>query len=272
MECMKIHPLDIPEILASVGLFMGPDSLVTCIRVSKLWYRVLLPWIWWTTKVRLVRYGKQTLSLIPKHATFIRELIIDHESALKLSNSTTTLPILANLDVGETLWRTQLDDPALAVLIERHRETLKSVSLDQHACNAIMEALADCPRLESLPSVIQDDRIEWIAQFERLWSRLHRVSLKDTHHPSLDRWTSVTTTARKWPRFNGPNRIQDLSLSFIQPEVIPGFSTWIVKQCPDLVRIEWVHIVVNYRKSPMEQLVAIFKVTQRLVKSWRTSR
>ncbi|KAG0298761.1 hypothetical protein BGZ96_007636 [Linnemannia gamsii] len=61
---MQRHPLEIPEILAAVGSFLPlwkqpyparsrpkkarfePKTLVTCLLVSKLWYKTLLPIIW----------------------------------------------------------------------------------------------------------------------------------------------------------------------------------------------------------------------------------
>lgn len=77
---MQRHPLEIPEILAAVGSFLPlwrqpyparskpekalfePKNLVTCLLVSKLWYKTLLPILWhgyWKT---------DTMGLIPKEA------------------------------------------------------------------------------------------------------------------------------------------------------------------------------------------------------------
>jgi len=54
-----------------------------------------------------------------------------------------------------------------------------------------------------------------------------------------------------WHQSNGPNRIQDLSLCFDQPETITGFCGWIVKQCPHLVRLNWFHDVEDLN-TPIE--------------------
>jgi len=261
MECAKIHPLDLPEILASIGMFLNHSSLVTCFRVSKLWYRVLLPGLWGVARVDFQGcLGNPALSLIQKHTSFIKSLnIFDCNSALVLFHSVATFPILANLVIRHTSWGQQFDDPPLVDFIQRHRKTLKSVTMNQHATDAVLEALEDCPRLESLTLENQDhvlDSTGWIRRLQRLWSRLHKMSLASDDKRCLPK--SLATTAMDGPRSNVPNRIQDLRLSFNRPETIPKFSSWIVKQCPDLVRLDW-FCAQEDSGSPMEQLVDIFQ-------------
>ncbi|KAK3819432.1 MAG: hypothetical protein JOS17DRAFT_756422 [Linnemannia elongata] len=58
---MQTHPLDLPEVLTLVGSFLPlwveaqdplhrlqPKTLSACLRVSKLWYKTLLPVLWYT--------------------------------------------------------------------------------------------------------------------------------------------------------------------------------------------------------------------------------
>jgi len=258
MECTKIHPLHLPEIIASIGPFLSRGSLVTCFSVSKQWYHMLLPWLWVVTKFTVK--GSPTLSSIQKNAKFVRALSIDYMSVLVLSNTPTTLPILTSLDIRRSVLGKPFDDPALVDFIKRHRETLISVTLARHTSEAVLAALEDCPRLESLKLENQDhvlDPREWIRQFEQLWSRLHTMSLKNDNY-STDPPRLETLTTMDWPLSNGPNRIENLNLSFNQPEAISGFSTWIVKQSPDIVRLNWFYVEED-AKSPMERLANIFE-------------
>jgi len=232
MECTELHPLNLPEIVASLAPFLSRSSLVTCFRASKLWYGVLVPCLWKETKFApQSRLRSPTFSSIQKYASFIQSLSIDYNPALMLFQSASTFPILASLVIEKTVWHKPFDDPTLVDFIQRHRETLKSVTINQHASDAILEALEDCPRLESLTLENQKhvfDSTEWIRRFEQLWSHLHSMSLQNDDRLGLPKLEAAT--AMDWPRSNGPSRIQDLRLSLNRPEDILKFSSWIVKQ------------------------------------------
>jgi len=222
--------------------------------------QTLVPRLW--EEIKFDFHGSQcspTLSSIQKYASFIQSLSIDHHSALVLLHSATTFPALASLAIKETGCGKPYDDPALVDFIQRHREVLKSVTTNQHAKESLLPALEDCPRLES-PTVENQDYIpdptRWIHQFEHLWSRLHTMSLEDGDNFGTP--NPATATVKNWLRFDGPNRIRDLTLHFNQPQTISGFSACVVKQCPDLIRLRW-YCAVKDGISPMERLVDIFQ-------------
>ena len=141
--------------------------------------QTLVPRLW--EEIKFDFHGSQcspTLSSIQKYASFIQSLSIDHHSALVLLHSATTFPALASLAIKETGCGKPYDDPALVDFIQRHRE-LKSVTMNQNVNDALLAALKDCPRLESLSLMNQEpvsDPTEWIHHFEQLWSRLHTMS------------------------------------------------------------------------------------------------
>ena len=259
MECAKTRPLDLPEIVASRP-FLSCGSLVRCFRVSKLWHSVLFPCLWEETNFAVQgRIEIPTLSLVQKYASLIQRLSIDYHSAPVLFHSAATFSFLTSLDIRQTPLGDLSDDPALVDFIQRHRE-LKSVTMNQNVNDALLAALKDCPRLESLSLMNQEpvsDPTEWIHHFEQLWSRLHTMSWEDDPYIRPPPQSATTTTVN-WPRSYGPNRIENLSLLFHHSESFPGFYSWIVKQCPDLVRIRWLQAGEG-PGSPMKQLADIFQ-------------
>lgn len=70
---MPVHPLDLPEVLAAVGVFLllweqdydplhyrstprfNPATLRACVMVSKLWRQILLPILWTTYDHRVIK-------------------------------------------------------------------------------------------------------------------------------------------------------------------------------------------------------------------------
>ena len=178
MECAKTRPLDLPEIVASRP-FLSCGSLVRCFRVSKLWHSVLFPCLLEETNFAVQgRIEIPTLSLVQKYASLIQRLSIDYHSAPVLFHSAATFSFLTSLDIRQTPLGDLSDDPALVDFIQRHRE-LKSVTMNQNVNDALLAALKDCPRLESLSLMNQEpvsDPTEWIHHFEQLWSRLHTMS------------------------------------------------------------------------------------------------
>ncbi|GJJ68405.1 hypothetical protein EMPS_00751 [Entomortierella parvispora] len=260
MECKKIHALDIPEILSSLGQFLSRGSLVNSFRVSKLWHHVLLPWLWEVTEFGHYSAIVPSLDLIQRYESFIRRLTIGYEAVLKLPSIAPTLPNLASLILYQTVFGNPFDDPKLVLFIKKHRETLKSVILAQHATDAVLEALEECPRLNSLTLGCQGYNglcpIRWFLQFEKLFSHLDTLSLEDSDiiH-SLD---AAITTIEDTQQFNRLEQIRDLSLYLHRPGKTIGFFIWIVRQCPDLIRLYWVHLRVS-AESPMELLADIFR-------------
>ncbi|KAF9935348.1 hypothetical protein FBU30_003138 [Linnemannia zychae] len=89
---MKKNPLDIPEILTLIGSFLPlwtyndpekqdlqqadfqPKTLLACLLVSKLWYRALLPILWYTFRSNNVNEEERFSSIIRRNSVHIKVL------------------------------------------------------------------------------------------------------------------------------------------------------------------------------------------------------
>ncbi|KAF9156035.1 hypothetical protein BG015_007601 [Linnemannia schmuckeri] len=120
---MQQHPLDISEILAAVGSFLPlwrqlhpsrpkawkarfePKTLVTCLQVSKLWYKTLLPILWYGYW-RSDSMGHIPVQVIRRHSHFLRALELSQCSTvvvdMELFECTNLFKLSVFVDVNET--------------------------------------------------------------------------------------------------------------------------------------------------------------------------
>lgn len=113
---LQTKPLEIPEILALVGSFLAlwecafpflqgwrayvflPKTICICLRVSKLWYKTLLPILWhgfWAT----LSMQRVPVAAVRRHSHHLRILCLNHEAYFKFNLSQFNCTNLTYLDI-----------------------------------------------------------------------------------------------------------------------------------------------------------------------------
>jgi hypothetical protein len=70
------QPLDLPEIISHIASYISEGSRPACARVSKAWYRALLPFIW--KEIKLNGWGRLSLEAIQSHSNLVKTLEVDN--------------------------------------------------------------------------------------------------------------------------------------------------------------------------------------------------
>ncbi|GJJ69638.1 hypothetical protein EMPS_01986 [Entomortierella parvispora] len=262
------NPLAVPELLVQIGLYLGRPTLASSIRVSRFWYNLLLPRLWYDLRIKR-KEKRPPMDTFRKNAAYIRRLSIDYPLAWEMETVNMSFPYLSTLDYRSGAY----EDSMLlrTYFIKKHAATLIDVTTDAMR-PPTLEALNDCPNLTRLQ--IHGNPLkklfkqevwpiqEWIRQYKSLWSRLLFLSLSDlsswTEHSSLFKETQTT-----WIRSSGCDNT-DADVSHIQElricHPIASFQayTWLIEYCPDLRRLTWVIPFQTYNQlhefSPMQQL------------------
>ena len=293
------NPLDLPEIVQHIGLYLTLPSLKASLCVSRTWHVSLASLIW--SDIRICPDSGYPAERVPsfhavrKYASLIRKLQIcyttsvdfpedngDEDKSSTFSTHLITYPFLSELVMTPSMGAAKVADPSVCSFVRRHRETLEEVWLNLTGPAELFEALADAPCLRRLtmvhPLEIQDPE-QWISLYERLWSRIRVVGFMSAFPEIVPSFSSsITATSTKtisttgWRRSTGPNRTEDLFLR-LQDISVYSAHIWILEQLPELIRLCWCmsmmsphqHGVLSTRsKSPMRALAEIIRSEQSL--------
>ncbi|GJJ68414.1 hypothetical protein EMPS_00760 [Entomortierella parvispora] len=213
--------------------------------------------------------GKQepTLGAVLNHAHLIRNLTLRYASAEDhfdegwrvVFSNLTHLSIERRGPDGSILL------PSLASFIQNNKATLVNFTMDhQFVDDNALEALCECPRLKECRlahRLLIDDPDRWTSQFERLWSRLEVVSLREPMTGS--KYIPLKTCPTDWsaPRDSTGqplgNQILDLTLSNYNNYVYEA-QLWILLRCTNLKKLSW-YIKGKEIMTPMQQLAKIIQ-------------
>lgn len=235
--------LTMPEVIYAIGQQMNPKTLLVCVLVSKTWRLILSPLLWSTITVQLPL--QKTMNLKSrKTPSWAGSMILKHDASFL------TCPNLTYFKFDQSGQRSL----SAADFIHRHQQTLKSISLTVGGTKLepdLVKALARCPNLERLEllDMTLDKSEQWMELYERVWSRCKIVILEGdwyfTNYQHSYVPPSKTTLAQLSARV-GPARIQELSIrcngeDYFDEEILLA-HLWLLKQCPDLVRLEWLFV------------------------------
>ncbi|GJJ68400.1 hypothetical protein EMPS_00746 [Entomortierella parvispora] len=291
------NPLDLPEIVQHVGLYLTLPSLKASLCVSRTWHVSLASLVW--SDVRICPDSGYPAERVPsfhavrKYSSLVRKLQIcythsvdfsqdlDDEDDSTASSHLITYPFLSELVMTPSMGAAKVADPSVCAFVRRHQDTLEEVWLNLTGPVELFEALAETPRLRRLtmvhPLEIEDPE-QWISLYERLWSRIRVVgfmgAFPEVISPSSSS-ISVTTippqtktiSTEGWRRSAGPNRTEDLFLR-LQDVSVYSAHIWILEQLPELIRLCWCmsmmsplqHRLLSTRsKSPMCALADIIQ-------------
>lgn len=141
--------------------------------------------------------------------------------------------------------------------IHRHRFTLVSIRYNQRTNPDILKALAECHQLKDLALDSLDLKQrpdEWIGIFENICAKLETLSFVGHlfNNEGGDECAVITVPSTKG-RVRA--KIQDLTIGDRYPyERIMQAHWWIIRQCPDLVRLRWYFFGCPPDQAPMRLL------------------
>ncbi|KAG0049911.1 hypothetical protein BGZ83_005257 [Gryganskiella cystojenkinii] len=246
------NPLDIPEIISSVGPFLNRNSLVTCLRVSKVWYSLLFSILWSDLQIVTPEFRvNPPFELVRKHAALIRKIRLNNDVEPTLRDDL-YCPNLLHLTIVQFHGR---GDPTFSFreLVARHVTTLEVLETNQHLSKRHLEVIARCrnlKRLEHLRLRLKEHSEQWLEVYSQLWSRLTALSVAGPwYQPSARRGEPELTyvhpseeSLRLVTERVGPAKIRDLNIenSRDNAENIEQAHFWVIKQCQDLIRLRWV--------------------------------
>ncbi|KAF9981789.1 hypothetical protein BGZ65_003573 [Modicella reniformis] len=105
------HPLELPEIVLSVALFVPQNSLPACALVSKAWHQIFNPFIWRVVKLDSKRpYPPKA---IQNHCELVKALVIRRVPTL--GHTTLRYPKLVSLEA-----RCSLNGPDIMKFVDYH--------------------------------------------------------------------------------------------------------------------------------------------------------
>ncbi|GJJ72299.1 hypothetical protein EMPS_04656 [Entomortierella parvispora] len=282
-------PLEISELLTRIVSLVDQTTLLACQVVCKEWRRTLEFLIW--RDLKLVQLGNRfkqpmTDNCIRQHAPLVQRLSICVDpryyqpSSGNLDNNlclrTTDFPKLTSLEIGIQLgllyWSSQTEEMVYL--------TYKLFRLMLDSSSLLSGGGQGFPMLQVLKIADLQFKFlprEWMTLWETLWSRLQVLSL--TGHwwgyyqvfPEEENMDDIDDD-RPWQRYeelcnkdemqklarrHGPSwTMRDLTLISYSRDMNRGvyeIQSWMVGQCPDLVRLKWsVDWYLEAEQRPME--------------------
>ncbi|KAG0047386.1 hypothetical protein BGZ83_007552 [Gryganskiella cystojenkinii] len=255
-----LDPLAIPEILSAIGRWLPRRALLASTQVSKSWHKTLSPLLW-SNVVLLLPSKTLDVPKIEKNSAFIRRLEVRGDF---------THPDITNLTcpgLKEFTWSHCPNNVDLVLPFIRRHPTLRSISLmiSGSISEELLRAIASCQNLARFKSLdmFLDKNGLWQELYEKVWSRLKILTLEGYwfcsedevafpyHPPSESELTQLSA------RVGGSTKIQELSIRSGEDdygEKIMLAHLWVIRQCPDLLRLEWYSKLDDPAEAPMRYL------------------
>ncbi|GJJ78420.1 hypothetical protein EMPS_10779 [Entomortierella parvispora] len=243
------NPIDIPELLQLIASYMRKRDIVSCLCVSRLWYRAFLPDQWAELEIILSRDKcvGPPLSEREKYWPLVRKIAIDFEGNFKMPCSAIKCRNLTHLVVRDVrhqynnLQRAPIrNGRSIVALIKRHQSSLKDFSSISDTKEPVLEALSGCPKLEKLrlryrKYVFEKDWMKW---YGRLWSRLESFYWEE-YEPAIENENVVTEVMTEFSHV-GPTTIKDLRLGDgHRLRTVKWTHVLLVMKSLELTRLQW---------------------------------
>ncbi|KAF9354083.1 hypothetical protein BGX34_011225 [Mortierella sp. NVP85] len=214
------RPLDLPEIISHIASYISERSRPACARVSKAWYRALLPFIW--EEIKLSDWGRLSLEAIQSHSNLVKKLEVGNLPTQE--HLAFRCPNLVLLRLIHALQ----DEDSLELIAEH-----PSVS-DLHLSGSMArypawfwDKLIGFSNLKTLAVPFIKTGAEDIDKFWQLCTRLERLTLT---RPYFSRQGSLASM--EFPH------LWELSMVALQPNDI-SWALDFIRRCPGLKSLYW---------------------------------
>ncbi|KAG0052136.1 hypothetical protein BGZ83_002962 [Gryganskiella cystojenkinii] len=270
-------PFSIPELLYCLGGYLDVQTLLICIRVSKAWHFILLPWLYLEIEVQPSdTRQKPAFHVARKHSSLIRRLNINGHVNVSFRQYL-TCPILSHLTIHQYRTCSSFSeligkgDPYI-LFIQRHQKSLTYLSTNQATTTELLDTIAACPKLQELHlSKLKLASVEeWLSVYERIWSRLRALTIQgawlasspsssdsNSNGDHQDNFAEVVKTLSRTESTAATAKIRDLTIlgsDRDKPVALAG-HLWLIKQCPDLAHLHWTTPNHDLESGPMHLLM-----------------
>jgi len=267
----RLNPFSIAELLHMLGSYLDLVSLITCLRVSRHWYSILLPCLWVDLTLYDSDYYKQpSFAVARSHSSLIQRLTIQGQ----VNVSFRQFLICDNLTRLFIRCRRQKDNRTYDDLIQRHQRTLTDLTSSQPTTTKHLSTLYGCEKLREL-ILLKVHLVgpgQWRTVYEKLWSRLQVLVLNGSWlHPYSEESmallpSEVAACLKSWGTLEIRCQIQNLTLVGGDFEAVMLGQLWLIVQCSELVRLRWTPLkVFEYERGSMHRLVEAIRSGHR----WR---
>ncbi|KAF9935474.1 hypothetical protein BGZ67_003424 [Mortierella alpina] len=124
-----VQALCLPEILATVGLFLDLDDLASCLCVCKTWHATFLPLRWRDVRIAGIHSVCADVQ-IRRHAHLVRSLAFLHIVSLKHFQSVDRYDRLERIHITKTDIDGRKVWDKIAALVRQNRPTLRTMILE----------------------------------------------------------------------------------------------------------------------------------------------
>ncbi|KAG0051456.1 hypothetical protein BGZ83_003741 [Gryganskiella cystojenkinii] len=213
-------------------------AILQCLQLNRLCHQTLLQRVWSVIEIEQDT-GPDMTSLI-KHASLVRDLSIIGDDMIDLINETDLFfPSLSTLHLDQELGDRRLVHESSIRIVQLHRSTLTSLTVESVTSEELMGAVAACSSLQILKieSLSLASPIHWMDHYESLWSHLRILTLGgnwfnsyEGEHIFLSKFETVPSTALQQLTFH----CQDYD------PLLFKVSIRLIQKSPRLIRLKWV--------------------------------
>ncbi|KAG0046279.1 hypothetical protein BGZ83_008537 [Gryganskiella cystojenkinii] len=173
--------LAIPEIILLIGEHLDKKPRVACLRLNRIFHQTLLSQLWKSSILSEEPIGPDYPEL-ESHSSLVKELTITGTFTSNPMSRILSRLQCENLSVLTVTHRRFKQKP-MAMMIERHKDTLQAVHYTIHddfvLSEDLMKALPSCGQLKelSIKPLFFETPNQFLDQYVRLWSRLKVLTL-----------------------------------------------------------------------------------------------
>ncbi|KAK3823256.1 MAG: hypothetical protein J3Q66DRAFT_385676 [Benniella sp.] len=214
------HPLELPELLPLVLVYLLPSSLPACARVSKVWYQVCVSFIWNNIDLKEL---SQPEALIQGHSHLVKKVRIGR---MWPQHTTLRFPSLASIHMGHP---GSMDLDTIQFIMEHPTVThLRLTTFSSNAQPAFWDRLLGFHNLRVLAMSSLEIFGTNIDKFWQLCTRLERLDIFLPQSSTLN--TGI-------PPVEFP-RMKELVVLGYYANHSPLFLE-LVRRCPNLTSFQW---------------------------------
>ncbi|KAG0228696.1 hypothetical protein B0O80DRAFT_503052 [Mortierella sp. GBAus27b] len=236
LTSQSLSPLELPEIVIAMGRQLKLKHLIQCVRVCKLWYIQLIPYLWRVITVRKWNDNCSTgvrtpdLDVLAKHRDYVGTLIIEGVPF----SSDMTFPNLEDVRLRAVHFQVRVDYQRLlerhTFITSLHLDGLNDIR-DSHSMLKLIPQLARLKSLSINEFTMEEDQVSDFWNACKNVECLALTAIRFSH------------TIVSWEEQGIPTFPCLRTLDFENTLISPFLQ--LIKHCPGLESLRWVFILIK---------------------------
>ncbi|ORZ19212.1 hypothetical protein BCR41DRAFT_351761 [Lobosporangium transversale] len=169
----NLNPLDLPEIISRVGVFLSRDDILHCIQVCKAFHNTLVKSIW--KRVVIVDSRYPTEEALQNYKEYIEELVFHNN----FPKECVSLQGCNRLRFIESIAQDPSDLSQVVNLIKFHSSTITGLRFRCSHLWGIWEALMECVHLETLTIYDSNILLDGVDPFFQVCKKIKTLIMSD---------------------------------------------------------------------------------------------